>query len=334
MIKLAINGLGRIGRCVLRCLYERGLQHQFEVVAINDPAPLESMVHLLNFDSTYGRFSRQVNIQDGGIVVGHSPVIRTSHTRTPSQTLWPDADLVLDCSGTIKNYDQADHLITSQQRLLISNPASGDIDATIIYGVNEHIITPSMRVISAGSCTSNAVVPVLQLLDSTFGVRAGSSLSIHSAMNDQPVIDAFHSTDLHLVRGALNAIIPVPTALDKGIYRFLPHLVGRLVCSSVRVPTQIVSAIDLTVTLKQPTSLPEIESLIMQSHLYRDGIVSLTTLPLVSTDFLASEYSAVIDITQSAVVDGRLVKLFIWFDNEWAYANRMLDLAALCSAQK
>lgn len=329
--RIAINGYGRIGQSVLRAVYERGLQHQLQVVALNELSDIETLTYLTRYDTTHGRFPLPVS-HDGQHLLLNGDKIRVLSIEDPKQLPWAelDVDLVMDCSGSFSNLAQAQkHLDSGAQRLLFSNPASTDIDATVIFGFNHQQLRAEHRVASAASCTTNCLVPVLDLLDREFGIVNGVTTTVHSAMNDQPVIDSYHRTDLRLTRSALQSIIPVDTGLSKGIDRLLPHLAGRFECLHLRVPTINVSLMDLSVNLASDASVQAINELIETQS--RQGqwqqLMGYTEEPHASVDFNRDPRSVIVDGTQTRVTGKRLLKMICWFDNEWGYANRMLDVA-------
>lgn len=328
--RIAINGYGRIGRCVLRALHESRAWPDLQIVAINDLTDTHSLVYLTRYDSTHGRFPGKVEGRDGVLSIDGQDVQVFSESdisRLPWGAL--GVDLVMDCTGAFSDRATAAlHLDSGAQRVLISHPAQSDVDATIIYGVNHKSLMRDHRIISNASCTTNCVVPVIQCLDAAFGIENGVITTIHSAMNDQPVIDAFHHHDLRKTRSAVQSIIPVNTEIDKGIGRILPHLEGRFAAQAMRVPTINVSAIDLTVTLRTDVSMDSVNAAIRQGA--RDSlpfVLDCTDEPLASCDFNHDPRSAIVDLSQTRVSGTRLVKVLAWFDNEWAFANRMLDVA-------
>lgn len=328
--RIAINGYGRIGRCVLRALHESRAYPDLEIVAINDLTDTHSLVYLTRYDSTHGRFPGTVDGREGVLSIDGQDVQVFSESdigRLPWGAL--NVDLVMDCTGAFSDRATAAlHLHSGAQRVLISHPAQSDVDATVIYGVNHTSLTREHRIISNASCTTNCVVPVIQCLDAAFGIENGVITTIHSAMNDQPVIDAFHHHDLRKTRSAVQSIIPVNTEIDKGIGRILPHLEGRFAAQAMRVPTINVSAIDLTVTLRTDVSMDSVNAAIRQGA--RDSlpfVLDCTDEPLASCDFNHDPRSAIVDLSQTRVSGTRLVKVLAWFDNEWAFANRMLDVA-------
>jgi D-erythrose 4-phosphate dehydrogenase len=328
-IRLAINGFGRIGRSVLRALYERHLQDQISIVAINEPAAAEALAYLTRYDSTHGRFPGSVELQGNTLMVNGDSIVLTAHESLDALD-WRqyNVDIVLECSGQFSSRALAEkHLAAGAKRVLFSQPADGDIDAAIVCGVNEHLLQAEHTIASCASCTTNAIVPVIKILDETFGVHNGVITTIHSAMNDQPVLDAYHHTDLRKTRAALHSLIPVDTKLARGIERILPHLQGRFEAQALRVPTQNVSAIDLSVLLEKPVDAASINAALQDAaqHSLR-GILAYTEEPLASCDFNHDAHSGIVDASQTRV-SGQLVKVLVWFDNEWAYANRMLDVA-------
>jgi D-erythrose 4-phosphate dehydrogenase len=329
MIRIAINGFGRIGRSILRALYERNLQDQLQIVAINELADLESVSYMLRYDSTHGRFPGVVEIKESGLIVNGDGV-QVFHETEVSSLPWKalDIDLVLECTGVVKDSDHAElHLVQGAKRVLISHPAEAGVDATVIQGFNHKTLLADHKIISNGSCSTNCLIPVLKLLNSEFGIERGMTTTIHSAMNDQPVIDAYHS-DLRRTRAAVQSIIPVETGLAKGITRLMPELAGKFESLHVRVPTINVSVLDVTLQLKQDVTVDQINTLFKQAAENElAGILAFTQEPHASVDFNHDPHSAVVDATQTRVSDGSLVKLLIWFDNEWGFANRMLDTA-------
>ncbi len=328
--RIAINGYGRIGQCVLRALYENGYRDYLQVVAINELSDIDTIAHLTKYDSTHGRFHGEVAV-DGDNLVVNGDRIRVLRHPDPEELPWRllDVDLVLECSGAFRTRADAErHLASGAKRLLYSHPAQADIDATVVFGFNESSLKAEHRIASAASCTTNCVVPVLDLLDRHFGIESGVTTTIHSAMNDQPVIDSYHRSDLRLARSAMQSIIPVDTGLSRGIDRLLPHLAGRFECLHVRVPTINVSLMDLSVNLQQDTNPQQINAMLRAAADNElAGLLGYTEEPHASVDFNTDPRSAVVDGTQTRVSCGRLLKLLCWFDNEWAFANRMLDLS-------
>lgn len=337
MLKIAINGFGRIGRSVLRALYESGKSDSIQVVAINELAKPEAMAHLLQYDSTHGRFMHQVSHDQENIFIEHNSnaiksldSIRLLHLEQLELLPWKnlEVDIVLDCTGKFgSREDGLAHLKAGAKKVLFSHPGSPDLDKTVIYGVNHDALEASDKIVSNGSCTTNCIVPIIKILDENFGIDSGTITTIHSSMNDQQVIDAYHD-DLRRTRAASQSIIPVDTKLHKGIERIFPKFENKFEAISVRVPTVNVTAMDLSVTLHKNVTLDDINQKMQQaSKCTLEGIVDFTQAPLVSSDFNHDPHSAIVDGTQTRVSNGHLVKMLVWCDNEWGFANRMLDTA-------
>lgn len=327
-LRVAINGYGRIGRSVVRALWERQLAARITVVAINELADMDTIVYLTRYDSTHGRFPGSVSgSADQLCLDGHG--IAVSHVESVADLPWRDqgVDLVLECTGTFSERAIAEqHLAAGAQRVLFSQPAQADVDATIVYGVNHHLLRAEHRIIAAASCTTNCVVPVISALHRALHIEAGVITTIHSAMNDQPVLDSYHHTDLRKTRAAIQSIIPVETGLARGIDRVLPELAGKFEAQAMRVPTQNVSVIDLSVQVATDTSDSEVNQILRDSCDQMPGILGYTEEPLASCDFNHDPRSGIVDASQTRVSGKRLVKVLVWFDNEWGYANRMLDV--------
>ena len=326
-IRIAINGFGRTGRSVLRALCESGRRAEIKVVAINELADAEGMAQLLKYDSTHGRFDWDVRQERDVLYVGDD-AIRLLHQKEINQLPWGDlgVDIVLDCSGIYgKRADGEMHLASGAKKVLFSHPGSSDLDATVIYGVNHQQLQPEHRIVSSGSCTTNCIIPVIKLLDDAFNIESGTVTTIHASMNDQQVIDAYHP-DLRRTRAASQSIIPVDTKLAAGITRIFPKFCDRFEAISVRVPTINVTAIDLSVTVTQPVNVLDVNNVLQRAAKgsFR-SIVDYTELPLVSIDFNHDPHSAIVDGTQTRVSGKHLIKTLVWCDNEWGFANRMLD---------
>lgn len=329
--RLAINGYGRIGRCVMRALHERSDLPALQIVAINDLTDAHTLAHLTRYDSTHGRFVGDVVLESPELMHINGQPVRVLRQPDIDMLPWGELgiDLVLECSGCFSDRASAQkHLDAGAQRLLFSQPAQSDVDATVVYGINDDILERSHRIISSASCTTNCVVPVIKALDDAFGLEHGVITTIHSAMNDQPVIDAYHHQDLRKTRSAVQSIIPVNTEIDKGIGRILPHLDGRFAAQAMRVPTLNVSAIDLTVTVSSEVTVQSVNEAIQAAvRASVPNVLACTQEPLASCDFNHDARSAIVDLGQTRVSGQHLVKVLAWFDNEWAYANRMLDVA-------
>jgi erythrose-4-phosphate dehydrogenase len=328
MIRIAINGYGRIGRSVLRAFYESELQNQIKVVAINEPADNKTIAHLTRYDSTHGRFMGDVELSGDALIV-NGDRIDIFHIDQLDQLPWQrlNIDVVLECSGSFSDRKTAHkHLSSGAKRVLFSQPAESDVDATIVYGYNHQTLTGDETIISNASCSTNCVVPVIKVLNDHFSVEGGVITTIHSAMNDQPVLDAYHHTDLRKTRAAMQSIIPVDTGLALGIDRLMPALAGRFQAQAMRVPTLNVSAIDLSVLVKTEVDTKAVnQALAKAAEGYLAGILGYTEEPLASCDFNHDPRSGIVDASQTRVSQHKLIKILIWFDNEWAYANRMLD---------
>lgn len=327
-IRLAINGYGRIGRCVLRALYERGLQQQLRVVAINEPADLATIAHLTRYDSTHGRFPGSVAVIDETLEVDGQR-IHISHGREPAELPWSEQgiDLVLDCSGQFTSAEAlAGHLQAGAGRVLLSNPGDDELPA-VVYGINHHLLSADQHIVSTASCTTNSMVPVIQVLHRAFGIEHGMMTTLHSAMNDQPVLDAYHNTDLRKTRAAFGSIIPIDTGLAAGIGRILPEMAGRFAARAVRVPTLNVSAIELSVIVARTATEHAVNAVLAAAAAGElAGVLGYTEEPLASCDFNHDPRSAIVDASQTRV-SGPLLNILVWFDNEWGYANRMIDVA-------
>ncbi|WP_148251996.1 type I glyceraldehyde-3-phosphate dehydrogenase [Aidingimonas lacisalsi] len=330
--RIAINGYGRIGQSILRALHERRAditQPALEVVAINELSDLDTIAYLTRYDTTHGRFPGQVSSHDGHLIIDDQ-AIRVLNHPDPAYLPWDelDVDLVLECSGSFKDRaTAAKHLTAGAHRLLFSQPAESDVDATIVCGINDHELEVHHRIVSAASCTTNCLVPILTVLDEALGIEHGVTTTIHSAMNDQPVIDAYHQTDLRLTRSAMHSIVPVDTGLARGINRLMPQLTDRFQCLHVRVPTINVSAMDMAICVKRDTTASEVNRLLAQACQERlSGLLGFTEEPMASVDFNHDPRSGIVDATQTRVAGQRLIKMLCWFDNEWGFANRMLDV--------
>jgi D-erythrose 4-phosphate dehydrogenase len=330
--RVAINGYGRIGQSVLRAIYERGLQSQLKIVAINELSDIDTVNYLTRYDTIHGRFPFAVDQQDNSLVIEGDSIV-VLNEENPTKLPWSqlDIDLVIECTGSFNLRSIAQqHLDAGAKKLLFSHPALADVDATIVYGYNHQQLNSNMSIVSAASCTTNCITPILDLIHREFKIKAAVTTTIHSAMNDQPVIDSYHQNDLRLTRGAMSSIVPVDTGLAKGIDRILPELEGLFQCLHVRVPTINVSMMDISLTLEQAVSVAQINALLKSAaDTQYSGILGYTDEPHASVDFNHDQRSGVVDATQTRVSQGHLLKLVCWFDNEWGFANRMLDVASL-----
>jgi len=328
--QIAINGMGRIGRCVFRAFYESTDYPALRIAAINDVADINTLAHLLRYDSTHGRFLGDIAVE-GDYLNINGDRIRVFREPLLPRLDWSDLeiDLVMECSGSFGDRDTAmQHVRAGAKRVLFSQPGASDVDATVVYGINHEALTGNETIISNASCTTNAIIPVIQCLDNNFGISHGVITTIHSAMNDQPVIDAYHPSDLRKTRSAMQSIIPVETEIARGIGRILPHLSHSFAAQAIRVPTVNVSAIDLTITTTTGVNREQVNAAIVcASDELATNILGITEEPLASCDFNHDPRSAIVDLNFTCVSGSSLVKVLTWFDNEWAYANRMLDLA-------
>ncbi|MBT5263893.1 MAG: type I glyceraldehyde-3-phosphate dehydrogenase [Rhodospirillaceae bacterium] len=328
-VKVAINGFGRIGRLVLRALHESG-RDDMEVVLINDLGPVASNAHLLKWDSNHGRFAGEITTGEDTINIGRGP-IKVTAERDPANLPHGElgVDIAFECTGIFtKREAAAKHLEAGAKRVLISAPATG-ADLTVVYGVNHDKITAEHTVISNASCTTNCLAPVAYVLNNAIGINQGYMTTIHAYTSDQPTLDTLHS-DLYRSRSAASSMIPTSTGAAKAVGLVLPELAGKLDGSAVRVPTSNVSLIDLKFNAKRETSVDEINAAIVaaaESNQLK-GILGVNDEPLVSTDFNHNSNSSTFDLKQTQVIDGTLVRVMSWYDNEWGFSNRMIDTAA------
>ncbi len=330
--RVALNGYGRIGRCVLRAFYERGAAFDFQFVALNDLADMASLEYLTRFDSTHGRFPGEVSV-DGDCLHLNGHCVKVLRESTPEAIDWRalDVDLVLECSGAYTSRADGERFLAAGvPRVLFSQPmaSAADVDATVVMGINQQQLTGAERLVSNASCTTNCGVPLLKLLNDAVGIEYASITTIHSAMNDQPVIDAYHHEDLRRTRSAFQSVIPVSTGLARGIERLLPELSGRIQAKAVRVPTVNVSCLDITLQTTCDTDARTINRVLREAAEGGplQGLLAYTELPHASCDFNHDPHSAIVDGSLTRASGPRLVNLLAWFDNEWGFANRMLDV--------
>ena len=328
-VKVAINGFGRIGRNVLRALYETS-KHDIKIVGINDLTDIDMTRHLLKYDSVHGTFGGDVAINGRDLVV-NGDAIRVTAEKDPKNLPWKElgVDIVLECTGLFKSKDAASgHIQAGAGKVIISAPGQ-DVDRTVVYGVNHTDLTAEDQVISNASCTTNCLAPVAKVLHEHVGIERGLMTTIHSYTNDQNLLDLAH-TDPHRARAAGVSMIPSTTGAAKAVGLVLPEMKGRLDGFAMRVPTPNVSVVDLTFTPTEKTSAEAINSM-MEKAAAQDvyqGVLAYSDEPLVSIDFNHNAHSSVFDATQTRVLeDGNLVKILSWYDNEWGFSNRMLDVA-------
>ncbi|MEP9354019.1 type I glyceraldehyde-3-phosphate dehydrogenase [Xanthobacter sp. KR7-65] len=326
-VKVAINGFGRIGRNVLRAIIESG-RTDIEVVAINDLGPVETNAHLFRFDSVHGRFPGEVKVAGDTIDVGRGP-IKVTAVRNPAELPHKElgVDIALECTGIFTSRDKAAaHLTAGAKRVLVSAPADG-ADLTVVYGVNHEKLTNEHLVVSNASCTTNCLAPVAKVLNDAVGIEKGFMTTIHSYTGDQPTLDTMHK-DLYRARAAAMSMIPTSTGAAKAVGLVLPELNGKLDGTSIRVPTPNVSVIDLKFVAKRPTTKEEInEAIIAAAAQQLKGILGFTDQPNVSIDFNHNPNSSTFHLDQTKVMDGTLVRVLSWYDNEWGFSNRMADTA-------
>ena len=328
-VKVAINGFGRIGRNVLRAIIESG-RTDIEVVAINDLGPVETNAHLLQFDSVHGRFPVEVKFTEDTIDAGRGP-IKVTAIRNPEDLPWGDVDIALECTGIFTAREKAAlHLKNGSKRVLISAPGAG-ADKTIVYGVNDSELTADDVVVSNASCTTNCLSPVVKVLNDNIGIVKGFMTTIHSYTGDQPTLDTMHK-DLYRARAAALSMIPTSTGAAKAVGLVLPELAGKLDGVAIRVPTPNVSVVDLTFEAPRATSVEEINDLIRKAA---DGpfkgVLGYTDRKLVSTDFNHDPHSSIFHTDQTKVMEGTMVRILTWYDNEWGFSNRMSDTAVAMS---
>jgi glyceraldehyde 3-phosphate dehydrogenase len=326
-IKVGINGYGRIGRNILRALYESGRSGELSIVAINDLGDANTNAHLTRYDSTHGKFAGTIEV-DGEFLVVNGDRIRVLAERNPANLPWKElgVEVVLECTGLFTSKEKASaHLQAGANKVVISAPGGKDVDATIVYGVNHDKLKAGHEVISNASCTTNCLAPLVQPLHQAIGVVSGLMTTIHAYTNDQVLTDVYH-TDLRRARAAAMSMIPTKTGAAAAVGLVLPELAGKLDGFAIRVPTLNVSMVDLTFQAARDTSREDIEQVLEAAAGGRlKGILGINREPLVSIDFNHDARSSVYESSLTRVVDGRLVKVCAWYDNEWGFSNRMLD---------
>jgi glyceraldehyde 3-phosphate dehydrogenase (phosphorylating) len=326
-VRVAINGFGRIGRNVLRAIAE-AKRTDIEVVAINDLAPVETNAHLLRFDSVHGRFPGEVTVKGDTISVGDG-AIKVSAIKDPTTLPWKDlgVDIALECTGIFTAKEKATaHLSAGAKRVLVSAPSDG-ADLTVVYGVNHDKLTKDHQVVSNASCTTNCLAPVAKVLNDAVGIDKGFMTTVHAYTNDQHILDQVHK-DLHRARAAAMSLIPTSTGAAKAVGLVLPELKGKLDGVAIRAPVPNVSVVDLKFVAKKATDKDEINGAIKRAAEQQlKGILSYHTTPNVSIDFNHDAHSSVFDMEQTKVMDGTLVRVMSWYDNEWGFSNRMADTA-------
>ncbi len=328
-IKVGINGYGRIGRNVLRALYESGRTGEIQIVAINDLGDANTNAHLTRYDSAHGRFNGQVSVEGDSMIV-NGDRIRVLAQRDPAKLPWGElgVDIVFECTGLFTSKAKASaHLAGGARKVLISAPGGDDVDATVVYGVNHDVLRASHTVVSNASCTTNCLAPMAKVLHENIGIVGGLMTTIHAYTNDQVLTDVYHS-DLRRARSATMSMIPTKTGAAAAVGLVLPALKGKFDGFAVRVPTINVSLVDLTFTAQRPTSVDEINGLLKAAAAGPlKGVLAYTDAPLVSIDYNHDAHSSTYDATMTKVTGGTLVKVCSWYDNEWGFSNRMLDTA-------
>lgn len=330
MTKIAINGFGRIGRMICRALYESPYKDKLELVTINDLVDVKVSSHLLKYDTVHGTMKQSVEAKGDKLVIDNDEITMTG-IANPAELPWQGIDIVLECSGRFTARDQAQkHLQAGAGKVLISAPAN-DSDKTIVMGVNHQDITPEDRIISNGSCTTNCLAPVAALLDKHIGIEKGYMTTVHSYTADQSTVDTGHK-DLRRARAAAANIIPTSTGAAKALGLVLPSLQGKLDGCAVRVPTANVSMVDLTFVAGKKVQAEEVNQIMVTAAAEEmKGILAVNSLPLVSSDFIHDPHSSIFDETQTQIVSNDFVRVLSWYDNEWGFSNRMIELAVLVS---
>ena len=325
-VRVAINGFGRIGRLVLRAIVESG-RKDITVVGVNDLAPIETNAHLLRYDFVHGRFPRDVKV-DGDRMIVNGQAIKVTAIRSPAELPHKElaVDIALECTGLFTSTEKASaHLAAGAKRVLVSAPADG-ADITVVYGVNHTKLTKDHIVVSNASCTTNCLVPVAKVLNDTVGIEKGFMTTVHSYTNDQPSLDQVHK-DLYRARAAALSMIPTSTGAAKAIGLVLPELKGKLDGVSIRVPTPNVSVIDLKIVSRRPTTVDEINGAMKRAAAQElKGVLDIVEAPLVSHDFNHDPASSSFALDQTKVIEGNLVRVMAWYDNEWGFSNRMADV--------
>ena len=335
MTKIGINGFGRIGRCVARAILGDP-SSDLEIVGINDLTDDQTLAHLLKYDSVHRRFDADVQVEDGAMVV-NGKRIATSAERDPAKLEWGElgAEIVLECTGAFRNKDKAaPHLAAGAKRVIISAPAKGDVDATLCVGINTEDYDPATHeVVSNASCTTNCLAPVAKVLHESFGIVKGHMITVHSYTNDQNILDLPHS-DMRRARAAAMSMIPTTTGAAKAIALVLPELKGKLDGGAIRVPTPNVSIVCLTAEVSEETTTEAVNAKLSEAAAGPlKGVLGFETDPLVSSDFIGDTHSSVVDAAQTQVIGGNMVHVESWYDNEWGFSMRMIDLARVLAAK-
>lgn len=326
-IKVAINGFGRIGRNVFKIAFDR---NDMEIVGINDLTNTKTLAHLLKYDSTQGKFDRNISHNENSIIVD-GKIIKVSAERNPALIPWAvSPDVVIEATGVFTQKESpkggyGDHLKAGAKKVILTVPSKDEIDAMIVLGVNEHVITPELQCVSNASCTTNCMAPITKIINDNFGIESGLMTTVHAYTNDQVILDAPHS-DLRRARSCAVSQIPTTTGAAKAVGKVLPELNGKLDGIAIRVPTPTGSIVDLVVTLKKDTTIEEVNRVVKEAAEGKmKGIVEYTEDPIVSVDIIHNPHSAIFD-AGCTMLKGRLLKVMIWYDNEWGYSNRVVEL--------
>ncbi len=327
-IRVAINGYGRIGRNVLRALYEYNRTDEIKIVAINDLGDVNTNVHLTKFDTTHGRFNADVEMQDDTMLV-NGDKIKVFAIRNPEQLPWKELeiDVVMECTGIFRTKETASmHITAGAKKVLLSAPGNGEVDATIVFGVNDEVLKASDTIVSNASCTTNCLSPLVKPLHDAIGIEHGLMTTIHAYTNDQVLTDVYHK-DLRRARSATMSQIPTSTGAAKAVGLVLPELNGKLDGFAMRVPTINVSVVDLVFKAGRDTTVQEVNEIMKKASLGMKGVLGYNDLPLVSVDFNHCEKSSSFDAGLTKVMNGNMVKVLSWYDNEWGFSCRMIDTA-------
>ena len=335
-IRVAINGYGRIGRNILRAHYEGGKKHEIEIVAVNDLGNAQTNAHLTRYDTAHGKFPGTIVVEGDAMVV-NGDRIQVCAKRNPAELPWKDlgVDLVMECTGLFNSKEKAGaHLAAGAKKVILSAPGAKDVDATVVYGVNQNVLKASHTVISNASCTTNCLAPMAKAIHDRIGIVCGLMTTIHAYTNDQVLTDVYH-TDLRRARSATMSMIPTKTGAAAAVGLVLPELNGKLDGYAIRVPTINVSVVDLVFTAKRATTAEEVNAAVKQAAEGElKGILQYNSEPLVSIDFNHNPASSIFDSTLTKVSEGTLVKASAWYDNEWGFSNRMLDTTIALMAAK
>jgi glyceraldehyde 3-phosphate dehydrogenase len=326
-VKVGINGYGRIGRNILRALYESGRQHELQIVGINDLCDAQANAHLTRYDTAHGKFPGKVSVEGDSMVVNGDRIKVTAH-RDPAQIPWGalGAEFVLECTGFFTTKaDAGKHIAGGAKKVVISAPGGKDVDATVVYGVNHNVLKSTHSVISNASCTTNCLAPLAKVLNDGIGIQSGLMTTIHAYTNDQRLTDVYHE-DIRRARSATMSMIPTKTGAAAAVGLVLPELKGKFDGFAIRVPTINVSLVDLTFVPRRATSIEEINNLVKAAASGPlKGILAYTDAPLVSIDYNHDPASSTYDATMTRLIEGNLVKVCSWYDNEWGFSNRMID---------